>query len=155
MKKIITLISILSCLLFSSCLDVNDIEVVGVERFEIKSMSKIELGIEVRNDSRHNIKLKSAGLELYQGEKHVLSLVVREETIIPKKSVSIIDIPIHIKLRQPILSMLIVSDLNKYKNSLKVSGDVHVKVGVMSKSFALNEMPLSQFIDTFGADIKL
>ncbi len=155
MKKIVILISIVSCLLFSSCLNVDDIQVVGVERFDIKSMSKLELGIEVKNDSKRKIKIKSAGLELHQGDKHILSLIVNQEVLVPRMSQSVIDIPIHLKLRQPILSMLIVSDLDKYKSSLSVSGEVRVKVGVMTKKFTLKEMPVSQFIDTFGIDLKL
>ena len=155
MKKIVILISIVSCLLFSSCLNVDDIQVVGVERFDIKSMSKLELGIEVKNDSKRKIKIKSAGLELHQGDKHILSLIVNQEVLVPRMSQSVIDIPIHLKLRQPILSMLIVSDLDKYKSSLSISGEVRVKVGVMTKKFTLKEMPVSQFIDTFGIDLKL
>ena len=152
MKKAILLVSIAVSLLFTSCLNVDDIQIVDVESFDFKSLSKIEVGVEVSNDSRHNIKIKSANLELFQRDKKIVDFIVNEEILIPRKTTGLIDIPIRIKVKQPLLVMQIISNIERYKTSLKISGEVSVKAGVLRKKFTLKDMPVSQFIDTFGAD---
>lgn len=154
MKKIISLISIVSCLLFNSCLNVEDIQIVSVDRFKIESLTKLDVGVKVRNESRHKIKIQSAELELYNESNSVLSLIVNRTITVPRRSVEVIDIPIHIKLRNPIMSMVIVSNLKKYKSSLTISGDVRVKIGLVNKKINFKNMPISQFIDTFGANLS-
>ena len=155
MRKYIILTSIFCCLLFSSCLNLDSIKFVGVERIDIKSASKLDVGLEVWNGSKREIKIKSAGLELYYGDTHVLSLLINREVIIPRESVDIIRIPIHMRLRAAVLATSIVSNMGRYKAMLTISGYVRVKVGVLSKKIRVKEMPISQFIDTFGVGFKL
>ena len=155
MKKICLLASILFCVLFTSCLNLDSVQVVGIESVNIKSLSKIDLGIKVDNGSKRDIKIRSVGLDLYSGAKHILSLVINEEIVVPRKSIEIIDVPIHIKMRDPLFAMSIGSNLQRYKTSLNISGDVRVKIGMITKKITLKEMSISQFIDTFGVDFKL
>lgn len=150
MKKIVILLSVVISLLFSSCLKMDDFQIVGIDKVNMQSLSKFEIEMELRNDSRRNVKIVSAKLDLMQGESHILSLMINEKIIIPRRSIVSLSLPIHVKLRKPFLAAMVVQDLDRHKNTITISGEVKAKVGLITKKFTFKDMPISQFIDTFG-----
>lgn len=154
MRIVIFILAATVALTMSSCVRIDDINVQSVENVSIEGMSKLNLTLRVENRAGSKVTIKEGRMTLNQGTEKVMELMIPSAIVVPRRSVSSVEIPIRVKLNNPLSALALLRNIEKQSNTLTVSGRFKVKAGMMSKEIVLENVPLSQIMTTFGTDIK-
>lgn len=128
--------------------EITDLRIEGVTM----SQAKLNLAMEVANDSRVKVTVRDGSLLLSDSRGAVAELNLNEAIVLPKRTVSEVSFPVILRSRDPLGLMGSVSRLNGDIDLLRISGSVRLKGGSMNRTFRFDEMPVRQFLEMIGVN---
>lgn len=151
MKRYLTAIA--SVLLIStSCIKENDIRISDIEYAGLSNPNKPEVTITVENDSNHKVQIKKARFDFSKNGHVFLQTLFIDKVVIPKCADTVIDLPVRIRTSDPLAATSILSDWRSEPEAITITGEAVVRAGVGKKKFRFRDMPISQFLSTFGIE---
>lgn len=151
MKKYLTLF-FLALLTFTSCVREGDIRLTGIEYTGLSSPSKPEITVSIENDSKHKIQIKKAKLAFSKDGDNFLRILLVDKIVIPKCSDIELELPVRVRVSDPLTITPMLSDWRSDPHGITVTGEAVVKAGMGKKKFKFDNMPISQFLSTFGIE---
>lgn len=144
-------------LLLTACVKADDVAFMGVRNVEMKkstaSQALVVVSVELRNDSRAKITLKSAELTLQRAEQVLLEVSVDEPVTLPKRAVSTIDIPIRARFRGPFGALGLIPLLSeKGQQDVVANGTIRIKAGSASRTLRIDQMSLKELMRLLDMD---
>lgn len=156
MKKILLLTLIAVTVLMSSCVNPDKISFGGIESIQIKGVSTsqvgLDIGINTANRSSHNITLTDLKIDLNKTNVKLLSITLRDKSVLPRKSDGIVTLPLTVRFNGPLGALGMYSVFTKGLEGVTVSGYATIKAGWMKKRFDVPEMPLEELARRSGID---
>lgn len=158
MKKILLLTLIAVTVLMSSCVNPDKISFGGIESIQIKGVSTsqvgLDIGINTANSSSHNITLTDLKIDLYKTKVKLLSITLRDKSVLPRKSDGIVTLPLTVRFNGPLGALGAYSVLTKGLEEVTVSGHATVKAGWFKKKWDIPEMSLDELARQSGINIE-
>ncbi len=141
--------------LFASCIRPEDVRILGVEQVGIRSLARTDLAVRVDNRSNRKLALREGRMQIVVNEKPLAEIMLREPVEIARRTESTVQIPLQVKLNNPLLLLSgLVRGLPSDPSQIMLTGEVVVKGGCMKKKLKFDKMTLSDFMRTFGGDQK-
>lgn len=141
-------------LLMAACISADDINVKGIESFELKSLTRPSLVIDVENRSGKNISLAGGRFMLERDSVGIVEVMLAEEVVVPRKSDGLVTVPLQVRVTDPLVLLSISLGGRLITDDMTVSGEVVAKAGAMSRKFEYEHMPLKKFLSIFGIDYR-
>lgn len=158
MKKILLLTLIAVTVLMSSCVNPDKISFGGIESIQIKGVSTsqvgLDIGINTANRSSHNITLTDLKIDLNKTNVKLLSITLRDKSVLPRKSDGIVTLPLTVRFNGPLGALGMYSVFTKGLEGVTVSGHATVKAGWVKKKWDIPEMSLDELARQSGINIK-
>lgn len=133
-----------------SCINQDDVSIKGVENVSLRSLSNVDMTLGVENLSGKNINIESAKFRIDNQGDAVITMLLKDKVVIPKRSTSSVTMNWAVKFDNPLGALSVVSTLKRSQANLTVSGEVVVKGGWVRKKIELKAVPLSQILSNFG-----
>lgn len=158
MKKILLLTLIAVTVLMSSCVNPDKISFGGIESIQIKGVSTsqvgLDIGINTANRSSHNITLTDLKIDLNKTNVKLLSITLRDKSVLPRKSDGIVTLPLTVRFNGPLGALGMYSVFTKGLEGVTVSGQATVKAGWVKKKWDIPEMSLDELARQSGINIE-
>lgn len=158
MKKILLLTLIAVTVLMSSCVNPDKISFGGIESIQIKGVSTsqvgLDIGINTANSSSHNITLTDLKIDLNKTNVKLLSITLRDKSVLPRKSDGIVTLPLTVRFNGPLGALGMYSVFTKGLEGVTVSGHATVKAGWVKKKWDIPEMSLDELARQSGINIE-
>lgn len=158
MKKILLLTLIAITVLMSSCVNPDKISFGGIESIQIKGVSTsqvgLDIGINTANRSSHNITLTDLKIDLNKTNVKLLSITLRDKSVLPRKSDGIVTLPLTVRFNGPLGALGMYSVFTKGLEGVTVSGHATVKAGWVKKKWDIPEMSLDELARQSGINIE-
>lgn len=158
MKKILLLTLIAVTVLMSSCVNPDKISFGGIESIQIKGVSTsqvgLDIGINTVNRSSHNITLTDLKIDLNKTKVKLLSITLRDKSVLPRKSDGIVTLPLTVRFNGPLGALGMYSVFTKGLEGVTVSGHATVKAGWVKKKWDIPEMSLDELARQSGINIE-
>ena len=158
MKKILLLTLIAVTVLMSSCVNPDKISFGGIESIQIKGVSTsqvgLDIGINTANRSSHNITLTDLKIDLNKTNVKLLSITLRDKSVLPRKSDGIVTLPLTVRFNGPLGALGMYSVFTKGLEGVTVSGHATVKAGWGKKKWDIPEMSLDELARQSGINIE-
>lgn len=158
MKKILLLTLIAVTVLMSSCVNPDKISFGGIESIQIKGVSTsqvgLDIGINTANKSSHNITLTDLKIDLNKTKVKLLSITLRDKSVLPRKSDGIVTLPLTVRFNGPLGALGMYSVFTKGLEGVTVSGHATVKAGWVKKKWDIPEMSLDELARQSGINIE-
>ena len=158
MKKILLLTLIAVTVLMSSCVNPDKISFGGIESIQIKGVSTsqvgLDIGINTANRSSHNITLTDLKIDLNKTNVKLLSITLRDKSVLPRKSDGIVTLPLTVRFNGPLGALGMYSVFTKGLEGVTVSGHATVKAGWVKKKWDIPEMSLDELARQSGINIE-
>ena len=158
MKKILLLTLIAVTVLMSSCVNPDKISFGGIESIQIKGVSTsqvgLDIGINTANRSSHNITLTDLKIDLNKTNIKLLSITLRDKSVLPRKSDGIVTLPLTVRFNGPLGALGMYSVFTKGLEGVTVSGHATVKAGWVKKKWDIPEMSLDELARQSGINIE-
>ena len=158
MKKILLLTLIAVTVLMSSCVNPDKISFGGIESIQIKGVSTsqvgLDIGINTANRSSHNITLTDLKIDLNKSNVKLLSITLRDKSVLPRKSDGIVTLPLTVRFNGPLGALGMYSVFTKGLEGVTVSGHATVKAGWVKKKWDIPEMSLDELARQSGINIE-
>lgn len=158
MKKILLLTLIAVTVLMSSCVNPDKISFGGIESIQIKGVSTsqvgLDTGINTANRSNHNITLTDLKIDLNKTKVKLLSITLRDKSVLPRKSDGIVTLPLTVRFNGPLGALGMYSVFTKGLEGVTVSGHATVKAGWVKKKWDIPEMSLDELARQSGINIE-
>lgn len=158
MKKILLLTLIAVTVLMSSCVNPDKISFGGIESIQIKGVSTsqvgLDIGINTANRSNHNITLTDLKIDLNKTKVKLLSITLRDKSVLPRKSDGVVIFPLVIRFNGLLGALGAYSTFSKGLEGVTVSGYATIKAGWMKKRFDVPEMSLDELARQSGINIE-
>ncbi len=158
MKKILLLTLIAVTVLMSSCVNPDKISFGGIESIQIKGVSTsqvgLDIGINTANRSSHNITLTDLKIDLNKTKVKLLSITLRDKSVLPRKSDGIVTLPLTVRFNGPLGALGMYSVFTKGLEGVTVSGHATVKAGWVKKKWDIPEMSLDELARQSGINIE-
>lgn len=152
MKRTISLLLAMATMALASCgSKSDDVRVVGVEGFDISSLSSPSLTLEVENLSGKKLQARDGNLVLKRLSGQQIAEVSLDGTVsVPKRSRGLVEIPFKLRITDPIFMLNSALGRKIDVSELTVTGEVTVKVGMARRKVEVQDMPLPRFLAMFG-----
>lgn len=158
MKKILLLTLIAVTVLMSSCVNPDKISFGGIESIQIKGVSTsqvgLDIGINTANRSSHNITLTDLKIDLNKTKVKLLSITLRDKSVLPRKSDGVVIFPLVIRFNGLLGALGAYSTFSKGLEGVTVSGHATVKAGWVKKKWDIPEMSLDELARQSGINIE-
>ena len=158
MKKILLLTLIAVTVLMSSCVNPDKISFGGIESIQIKGVSTsqvgLDIGINTANRSSHNITLTDLKIDLNKTNVKLLSITLRDKSVLPRKSDGIVTLPLTVRFNGPLGALGMYSVFTKGLEGVTISGHATVKAGWVKKKWDIPEMSLDELARQSGINIE-
>lgn len=158
MKKILLLTLIAVTVLMSSCVNPDKISFGGIESIQIKGVSTsqvgLDIGINTANRSSHNITLTDLKIDLNKTNVKLLSITLRDKSVLPRKCDGIVTLPLTVRFNGPLGALGMYSVFTKGLEGVTVSGHATVKAGWVKKKWDIPEMSLDELARQSGINIE-
>lgn len=158
MKKILLLTLIAVTVLMSSCVNPDKISFGGIESIQIKGVSTsqvgLDIGINTANRSSHNITLTDLKIDLNKTNVKLLSITLRDKSVLPRKSDGIVTLPLTVRFNGPLGALGMYSVFTKGLEGVTVSGHATIKAGWVKKKWDIPEMSLDELARQSGINIE-
>lgn len=158
MKKILLLTLIAVTVLMSSCVNPDKLTFGGIESIQIKGVSTsqvgLDIGINTANRSSHNITLTDLKIDLNKTNVKLLSITLRDKSVLPRKSDGIVTLPLTVRFNGPLGALGMYSVFTKGLEGVTVSGHATVKAGWVKKKWDIPEMSLDELARQSGINIE-
>lgn len=158
MKKILLLTLIAVTVLMSSCVNPDKISFGGIESIQIKGVSTsqvgLDIGINTANRSSHNITLTDLKIDLNKTNVKLLSITLRDKSVLPRTSDGIVTLPLTVRFNGPLGALGMYSVFTKGLEGVTVSGHATVKAGWVKKKWDIPEMSLDELARQSGINIE-
>lgn len=158
MKKILLLTLIAVTVLMSSCVNPDKISFGGIESIQIKGVSTsqvgLDIGINTANRSSHSITLTDLKIDLNKTNVKLLSITLRDKSVLPRKSDGIVTLPLTVRFNGPLGALGMYSVFTKGLEGVTVSGHATVKAGWVKKKWDIPEMSLDELARQSGINIE-
>ena len=158
MKKILLLTLIAVTVLMSSCVNPDKISFGGIESIQIKGVSTsqvgLDIGINTANRSSHNITLTDLKIDLNKTNVKLLSITLRDKSVLPRKSDGIVTLPLTVRFNGPLGALGMYSVFTKGLEGVTDSGHATVKAGWVKKKWDIPEMSLDELARQSGINIE-
>lgn len=157
MKKnvLLSISLLLLALTFGSCRRMTEnavrkIRIEAVEDFRLRGLSHAEMVLRIANGTRHTINLDQVELTLLYKERPAITLQLREEIQIKKRTTE--SLATRWKMEIQALTLLLVArDIrNDDPSQMQVSFRIEGHAGFVHIDVAREKMPLSEFLSIFG-----
>lgn len=150
----VLLISLSSCSISQDDISFKNVKKVDVQGVTM-SQVRLTLDVEIANASRMKITVKEGMMMLHDAAGDIAEITIREGFELPKKSVTVVKIPITIKFKGSLGALSAMSRLNGDLNSILVSGNINVKAKSINKKMEVKDITLKQFMAAMGInDLK-
>jgi LEA14-like dessication related protein len=122
----------------SSCKEIEQLELEGVENFAVKNLSikgmTLELDMKVYNPNNIKFKVKKYDLDIYVNNMRIGKAKIKQKMVLPKRSSSSHHLTVETDFKDLLLGALpLISSLQK-KNQAKVRVTGNIKVSVLGIS---------------------
>ncbi len=138
------IVIIILALLFNSCMEYRDVEVVEVSNVGIKgiSLSGIDIGVsmQIKNPNKYDISIVDSDLTLFAEGKKVGNAHVKEKIKIPKKSNKVHHFTVQSNPADIVSNAipLLMSLMSKTTLEVQITGDIKAKAKGLSKRFPVD-----------------
>ena len=135
---------VLITLIYSSCIEYKEVEVLEVSEVGIKSisLSGIDVGVsmQIKNPNNYDISIIDSDLTLFADGKKVGTAKVKEKIKIPKKSNKIHRFTVQSSASDIVSNAipLLMSLMSKSTLEVQITGDIKAKAKGLSKRFPVN-----------------
>jgi LEA14-like dessication related protein len=141
MKRTILLFGTLF-LLFSSCIELQEVNVVSFGKVKLETidgnMAKVNVDVELANANFFGIKIRPSVLDVYVEEEYIGKVYLLEKVKIKKKSTQVYNAKIQLEGEEGILRKVIKYSLKK-ELKIRLSGNVKGSVYGIPKKVKVNE----------------
>lgn len=131
---------------------------VSLRSFELKGakitrfdMSGAEVEMTIRNKSLFKITLVGGELGAYDGDSLIGEVYVREPVVLPGRKTTTITLRLGLRFSSPMAALRALNTLTNSPEKLTISGYGEGKVLWFSKRISRENVPISKFINIFGA----
>ena len=149
MKKYLVVFLLLSPFLFSSCLKFENIELISVKDvtyLEFRdNVLRLAITATINNPNKFKVKIKDADMELRRKDRIIGSVTQMEQIELDGKSQKDYKIKIAVEIKDVMsgLTSLYRMLMNDTDN-LNLSGSVHVKSFIYSKTYQVDKLSFRQ-----------
>lgn len=133
---------------------VSKIHFGGFMRATHVTASGMNLYVSIDNGLGHNIVIKSCSAVISRGGVEIMTIDLRDRVVVPKRSVSEVLLPLRFRGDSSMsILMLLRRILDGRIDDLTVTLTARVRVSVVSKTFSMQNIAMSEILDTFGVEI--
>lgn len=157
MKKLIFAAAAVLVISLSGCIRQDAVKFHGVEDVSLSIGSTIGINarLSLENTSCRTIKVSDALFHITDiNGNEIGTLFINETLVLPKKGVWSVDVPLKLRLANPLMGMALLRNIESEASRLSVTGSAVFKAGGAKKKYTVENMPISRFIYIFGADAK-
>lgn len=141
MKRTILLFGALF-LLFSSCIELEEVNVVSIGKVKLETidgtMATVNVDVELENANFFGIKIKPSVLDIYVEEEYIGKVYLLEKVKIKKKSTQVYNAKIQLAGEDGILLKVVKYSLKK-ELKIRLTGNVKGSVYGFPKKVQVNE----------------
>lgn len=155
MKKIILIL--LVALNSFACIKQDDINIYGVEKVNISSNSRVELGLKIENNSPSKVTIKDLNLGVKLKGNDILKLTLVDNIIVARRSKGVVDANFAYKFSNPLALLPLMGKNANYDKLLKditLTGAIELKASMINKKFKFENNSLSEVLKSTGLDPK-
>jgi LEA14-like dessication related protein len=134
------IVGLISVCLFTSCLEYEDVEFMGVDDYTIDQVSasevKITLKMKVKNPNSYNIKIKKSSFDIFLNDKELGETRMKDDVKLLKNSTDVYEVEFVSNLKD--LSKGIFSSLGMLlggSSKLRIKGEAKAKAFGIGKKF--------------------
>lgn len=148
--KIFALVLIMGTTSCSVLLGLRHFELKGAEvvRFD---MSGAEVEMTIRNKSLFKVTLVDGLLAAYDGDTPIGEVFVQEPVVLPGRKTTTVRLKLGLRFSSPVAALRALNTLTKEPDKITISGYGEGKVLWFSKKIVRENVPISKFINIFGA----
>ena len=107
--------------------------------------------LKVRNETNYNPILKTGEGDLYCDNVHTAHVSLMAPVTLPKKSISSVDVPLEIKLYNPLRAIALLAKLSdKNFSGVEIAFDSDIEVMGISKHFGSPRVAATKLFQNFG-----
>ncbi len=146
------LVAAMLALTLSGCIKPSDIKLRNVENVSVSIMGnvRITLSLDIENLSGFNVRVQDIKLTLHDNQSAELAeIVVNESIFLRRRSAQCVDIPVHVKLNDPIKALSLLGSLRNGSDDIFVSGQFVLKTCGIKKKEKIENIPLKRFAFQF------
>lgn len=149
-NRFLILLVTVGVLFLTSCVDVDDISLLGSNGMEIEGLTKITTSLKMENKTNRNLSLKSGDFQLYYNDKHVGDISMEPTATLFKRSVQDINLTLNLDFNSLTAAYNVLKAASSQPDRLSISGEGVIKSGCLKKRIKLKNMPVSNIISIFA-----
>ena len=107
--------------------------------------------LKVRNETNYNPILKTGEGDLYCDNVHTAHVSLMAPVTLPKRSISSVDVPLEIKIHNPLRAIALLTKLSdKNFSGVEIAFDSDIEVMGISKHFGSPRVAATKLFQNFG-----
>lgn len=139
-------------------LSTTSCKVISLRHFELKGaevvrfdMSGAEVEMTIRNKSLFKVTLVDGLLAAYDDNTPIGEVFVQEPVVLPGRKTTTVRLKLGLRFSSPMAALRALNTLTKEPDKITISGYGEGKVLWFSKKIVRENVPISKFINIFGA----
>ncbi len=144
--------AVLAALSVAGCVRQDAVKVREVESISlsVRDGVKVNAILRIENSAGRNIRISDVRFDVNDLRgNNIGELVVDEELVIPKKSVTSIFVPVNVHLKDTFGGLMMLRDIANITDRLLVSGSAQMKMGAVKKKITFTNVLLSDILAIF------
>ena len=159
MRRLIITIITLFTLFAAGCTQKKSAAERIQEKLGIEGIEKITgslsggwvVTLKVRNETNYNPILKTGEGDLYCDNIHTAHVSLMAPVTLPKRSISSVDVPLEIKIHNPLRAIALLTKLSdKNFSGVEIAFDSDIEVMGISKHFGSPRVAATKLFQNFG-----
>lgn len=147
MKKI-TLILLVA--LLASCVGRDDVSFTGVNSYELKLPSAVDVSLGVENRSGTKLLLRSCELQVYYRGNDFMKVTLAGPATVPAHFAGNVPLSFRLGMDNPLSALMVMGNPRRAAESMTVSGEIIVRAGIKRKKIKIDNQPVKQLMTSFG-----
>ena len=129
----------------------RDIAFEGIERVQLQGLSGVELGVKVKNMTRHKLVLKEMEFEVFLEGRSLVRGILSDRVEVEKRSHGVVVLPWRLSVSNPMALWVMLRkiprrDFSKITVSYRLKG----RGGLVPIKISRENAPISEFLNNFG-----
>lgn len=133
---------------------VSKIHFGGFSRVTHCTSSGMNLYVMIDNGLNHRIAIKSCTAVISRNGVPVMQIELRERTTVPRKALAEVLLPLRFRAESSMSILALLRRIGDGRiDELTVSLTARCRVSIISKTFSMENVAMSEILDTFGVTI--
>lgn len=150
MRYTLVLCTLLLATLTAQAADRGGVKCSGVVNATHISTGGMNLWLEFENDSSHTVVVKSGEVQLYIGDRYVMTISLRDKVVIPRCSRSEVLLPLRFTSSSNLKNVVLLRKVMRGDEDVSVSYKLRAGTRLIKRTFRAEDVALSEIFDNFA-----